>query len=227
MLILISCGNTPTDMPVENETPAEPTEPEGKQTSVVEDNEEQASDEGSVEEGEALQYYQDGIAAYMAGDLQKALVDFTKAIEVSPDYAEAYYQRGHVYIETGDLQKALEDFSATIDSNDEYPEAYYARGGMYYALGDYEMAMRDFDTAIILAPDMPQSYFDRGVLFMVLGDVEAAIADFQSYVDMSPDAEDRDLVVELIQDLQTQLEEVEEEGEENNINEPSGENTSE
>jgi tetratricopeptide (TPR) repeat protein len=47
--------------------------------------------------------------------LDKAIDDFTKAIELKPGYAEAYYNRGQVWEEKGDYERGLADYSKAIE----------------------------------------------------------------------------------------------------------------
>ena len=44
------------------------------------------------------------------GQHDKAISDFTKAIEINPRHADAYYTRGVVYYYKKDYEKALDDF---------------------------------------------------------------------------------------------------------------------
>jgi Flp pilus assembly protein TadD len=45
----------------------------------------------------------------MKGDFTKAIADFTKAIAINPQYAEAYNNRGIVYATTGNGQQSKQD----------------------------------------------------------------------------------------------------------------------
>ena len=42
----------------------------------------------------ANEYYQKGLKNVLSDNYKAAILDFTKAIEINPDYAEAYYNRG-------------------------------------------------------------------------------------------------------------------------------------
>ncbi|MDE5734574.1 MAG: tetratricopeptide repeat protein, partial [Duncaniella sp.] len=45
------------------------------------------------------------------GDNTSALMNFSKAIELKPDFGEAYYNRGYVYLALGNKDAAFKDLS--------------------------------------------------------------------------------------------------------------------
>ncbi len=47
-------------------------------------------------------YYNRGNAYGKKGQYDKAISDYTKAIEINPSYAKAYYNRGVAYIKEGE-----------------------------------------------------------------------------------------------------------------------------
>ena len=49
------------------------------------------------------------------GDLDKALADFNKAIELDSAYAQAYNNRGAAYLAKGDNNKAIADFKKALE----------------------------------------------------------------------------------------------------------------
>lgn len=59
-------------------------------------------------------YYIRGNAHRGEVNFNKAIADYTKAIELKPDYAETYYNRGKLYVEYEAYDKAIEDFSMAI-----------------------------------------------------------------------------------------------------------------
>ena len=55
--------------------------------------------------GLSTAYNNRGNAYYDLKDYQKAIADYTKAIELKPDYATAYYNRGSAHDDLKDYQK--------------------------------------------------------------------------------------------------------------------------
>ena len=62
----------------------------------------------------------------------RAIVDFTRAIDLNSDDANAYFNRGRVYREKGDDDRAITDFSKAIGLKPDDTETYNNRGVSYY-----------------------------------------------------------------------------------------------
>ena len=83
----------------------------------------------------------------------ESIEDYSEAIRLDPDDANAYYNRGWDYDELGEYEKAIEDYSQVIRLDPNATDAYNNRGNIYYSLGEYEKALQDYDEAIRLDPD--------------------------------------------------------------------------
>jgi len=56
-----------------------------------------------------------GIAGGTKGELDKAIADFTQALKINPEYAEAYIIPGIAYFKLGDQQKTIQDFKKAAE----------------------------------------------------------------------------------------------------------------
>ena len=54
-------------------------------------------------------YYQQGVNWEGKGDYERAVANYSKAIELDPKFAEAYYGRGSAYYFKGEYDKAWKD----------------------------------------------------------------------------------------------------------------------
>ncbi len=81
----------------------------------------QAKDSRSL----AREIFKRGISVCDLGQYQKAIDDFTTAIELNPHYAEAYNHRGLTFDRLQAYQKAIDDFTTAIELNPHYAEAHH------------------------------------------------------------------------------------------------------
>ena len=65
------------------------------------------------------------------GDNDKAIADFTEAIQLDPKNAKAYIDRGSAYINKGDNDKAIADCNEAIRLDPKNADAYISRGVAY------------------------------------------------------------------------------------------------
>ena len=112
-------------------------------------------------------------------DYNKAVADFTEAIQLNPDYAGAYRHRGNAHYYESEHDKAIADFSEAIRIEPENPASYYSRGVKYSRLGKYKRAVTDFSEAIRLETTNPLVYLLRGYVYHEQGEAEKAKADFE------------------------------------------------
>jgi tetratricopeptide (TPR) repeat protein len=105
-------------------------------------------------------HFGSGLLFIAVGDIDAAMTNYTRAIELDPDYALAYNNRGDVHNRLGEYQQAIEDYSHAIELDPDHEFAYYSRGVAYGNLGDaddnpdnYRLAIEDYSHAIELNPD--------------------------------------------------------------------------
>ena len=92
------------------------------------------------------------LGEYESGeDLDRAILYFTRAIEVNPNEAQAYLSRGFNKYENGEYKDAFEDIDKSIELSAEYKDyfdseyAYYLRAQAKEKLGDLEGAIEDYE----------------------------------------------------------------------------------
>ena len=114
-------------------------------------------------EADAEFYLKRGEDLSGAHQYERAIADYTTAIQLRPDYAEAYNDRGFAYYLKGDAERAIADYTRAIELRPNYPKAYNSRGVVYMAHGyGAAKSVPDFDRAIALKPDFRYAYINRG-----------------------------------------------------------------
>lgn len=121
--------------------------------------------------------------------------DFTNAIKLNPDYADAYYWRALNYWLTLpstpiEINRVIRDVNKAIVLNPRFSSAYVLRGDIRFEVKDYDKAVKDYAKAIELDPKNVDNYFSRGYSKYWSGDKEGALKDFNKMVEIKPkDAE--------------------------------------
>jgi tetratricopeptide (TPR) repeat protein len=85
-----------------------------------------------------------GFARLKQKEYDKAVADFTVAIEHEPKNARFVFNRGMAYHDGGQFEKALADYQQSLDLNGNSAATYAERGLLYNLMGEFEKAQDDF-----------------------------------------------------------------------------------
>jgi len=149
------------------------------------------------------------------GEHEKAIANFTKAIELNPRNIQAYLDRGVARCQLGDHEHAAyEDLWDAVDLNPLIlakkneqsrallekiedksihdltlilAESLNARGAAFFKAKCFDDAFKDFDEAIKYAPDKYQLYIHRGAVNSKFWHYEEAVADYTEALRLRPD----------------------------------------
>jgi TPR repeat/Tetratricopeptide repeat len=128
---------------------------------------------------------------YNQGDLESAIEDYNKALDINPQDAEAYYNRGNAKYNQGDLETAIEDYNKAIDINPKYANAYNNRGDAKSKQGDLDSAIEDYNKAIDINPTFPEAFCNIGWCRLHCRDSDDALVQFRKALELGqqfPDA---------------------------------------
>ena len=132
----------------------------------------------------ARAYAKRGVLEAKNGDLDGALVDFNKVIEIKPDITETYALRGFVKQIKGDSDGAMADYNNDIEMNPKDAPVYYARGLLNYDSHKFTNALADFRKACELGLDVTNrdcSHFYVWLIQEHLGEKGNATKELQTY----------------------------------------------
>ena len=120
------------------------------------------------------------------GQMDLALPNYNKAIELKPDNAGTLNSRGKLYFDAGNAQQALQDYTASINADPTIGEVYVNRGAAYGSLQQYDQALADISKGLELDPDNVNGYLNRSLLYYMNGRYEEALQDHNSYLARNP-----------------------------------------
>ncbi|MFC2021856.1 tetratricopeptide repeat protein, partial [Chloroflexota bacterium] len=117
----------------------------------------------------------------------EAIGEYSKSIELNPNYALAYSSRASAYNKKRQYGLAVADLTKAIDLDHKYASAYYTRGVVYHWNGLYDLAIADLTKTIELDPNYPSAYNHRAYVYNKKGQYDLAIADYNKIIDLDPD----------------------------------------
>jgi tetratricopeptide (TPR) repeat protein len=133
----------------------------------------------------AEEYYNRGLSRVSSRSYDLAIADFTQAIALQADYADAYYQRGHTYWLKDDNQRAVDDLTQSIKINPNKVESYTTRASAYRALNQFDLALAD-QTLLIEKLGCQSCYADRAEIYVAKGDFPRASEDYTTAIGLDP-----------------------------------------
>jgi tetratricopeptide (TPR) repeat protein len=92
------------------------------------------------------------------GNVESAIEQYKKVVELKPDSPQAYVNLGVAYKHKGTLQEALKSYNQALVLKGDYVEALSNRGWLLIEQEKWPQARRDFDEALKIKPD------DQGAL---------------------------------------------------------------
>jgi tetratricopeptide (TPR) repeat protein len=115
---------------------------------------------------------------YDSGQYDKAVADYTEAIRLKPDDADAFNNRGIAYDQLKQYDKAIADLTEVIRLKPDFALAFNNRGNVYNELKQYDKAIADYTEAIRLKPDFAQALCNRGHTYDDLKQYDKAVTDY-------------------------------------------------
>lgn len=143
-----------------------------------------------------------GVGLSLAGELEAALGEFSRAVELNPGYVEAHLNRAIVLNDLGRFAEAQEAFRRAWESEDQhalpFPKSAAARlanlhaelGDLYRELGGRSEAIAQYRAATRQRPDfldlrnkLARALIEAGELNAARSELEAVLAQNGEYID--------------------------------------------
>lgn len=141
--------------------------------------------------GEVNELYKQGVAKSQFGDYQGAIADYTKALEINPNWAEVLYHRGFASYKMQDYRSADLDYTKALFLDPYLVEVYYYRGLCRMKLRYIHAGMEDYSKALEINPNFAHVYYQRGLVYLELQEHRSAIIDFRKAAQLFADQGDK------------------------------------
>ncbi|KAJ3083276.1 DnaJ sub C member 3 [Quaeritorhiza haematococci] len=153
----------------------------------------------ALEPENALTYFKRAVTYLTLGRNGPSLRDFTKVLELKPDFHQALLQRAKIYVKEGDYENALEDLesyksstsadSETLELLKETKNARESARSAQAAINskNYDQAIEHLAHCLSVSPHNIEFRMQRAEAYVEKGDFELAVGDFSRASTIKPD----------------------------------------
>jgi len=127
-----------------------------------------------------------GMEYHGQGELDKAIAEYEKAIELEPNDADAHRNLGTAYGEQGKWEESAAAYERAIEIDPDFGEAYGDLAAAYFRLGRIPEALETGEKAIELAPDYATAHNNLGIIYKEQGEYDLAIAEYEKAIELDP-----------------------------------------
>jgi tetratricopeptide (TPR) repeat protein len=134
---------------------------------------------------DGLAYLNRGVAKERQGNLQGALEDYGRSIDVAPT-ASAHFDRANLYVQLDRPEQALADFNAALALDPKNIKALLGRADMNYGARRLTESLADYTRVVDVQPKNAEVFFKRGSVYFDMGDFAAAYRDYSVSLALDP-----------------------------------------
>ena len=122
----------------------------------------------------------------LAGDIEGAIAELTRFIELNPDFSYGYYRRGFYEDNDNRTDAALDDYNMTVTLDPEYAYAWLGKGDMHIRRGERDLAMEAYSKVVAL-DSVPETNSCAMYALLALGRNEEAVTFMEKVISGDPD----------------------------------------
>ncbi|HDL19330.1 MAG TPA: tetratricopeptide repeat protein [Bacteroidetes bacterium] len=117
---------------------------------------------------------------------EKAVANYSRAIEAEPGEARYFLNRGNVYFRMGKISPALNDFERALSLDAKIIEIYISKGSAHAKQEKLEQALFCYESAQKMNPDDARVYWGKGLIYGKLGRFDEAITELNKALFLNP-----------------------------------------
>ncbi len=136
-----------------------------------------------IDEQDPELYHTVGLILSQENEPEKARSQFTRAVEVRPDYLPSHFVLARLALDAEDYPGAEVHLRRILQADGKNAEAHLNLGVVYKGMGQYDKAMQEYDQAEKLKPELAAVILNRAIILHRHKDAhERAIELYKSYL---------------------------------------------
>jgi protein O-mannosyl-transferase len=129
-----------------------------------------------------------GVVLFQKGQVDDAVAQYQKALEINPNYVAAHYNLGNALFQKGQLDQALAQYQKAVEINPNDAEARINLGNALFQNEQLDEAVAQFQRAIEINPNDAEAHYNLGNALFQKGQLDEAVAQFQKALEIDPNS---------------------------------------
>jgi tetratricopeptide (TPR) repeat protein len=123
----------------------------------------------------ARQYFKTGLSFSEAGNFRDAVDQFTRSLEIDPEYLSSYLERARAFEAMNELQKAADDLQRALSFEQKKEALYYEAARLNYLLANYDNALELINRSLELKSNYEPAFRMQCLVLLATGDYSGAL----------------------------------------------------
>ncbi|MGC2110011.1 MAG: tetratricopeptide repeat protein, partial [Candidatus Korobacteraceae bacterium] len=134
-------------------------------------------------------YLESGMKYMDQEKYDSAIIQFKKALQIDPKYAEGHYQLANAYLKEGRNSDAFKEMTEVVELDPTHLKARIALGGMYMASGSHFYSNAEEQARYVTEhdPNNAEGYVLLGNVLMGEKHLDEALSSFSKAIALKPD----------------------------------------
>ncbi len=130
---------------------------------------------------EAVRIYNRALEMSSRGDLESAIIEYRRAIEIHPEFVEAYNNIGEIYSQLGKTETAMETYREALNIRKDQ-KVLLNIGVEYYNSRDYKEALEYFLDSVNINRKFPEGNFYTALTYYNLENLKKSEKYFKNVI---------------------------------------------
>ncbi len=125
-----------------------------------------------------------GFVLSRKGQVDEAIAQFRKALEIRPNYSEAHVSLGTALLQKGQVDEVIAQLKRALELQPNNARDHNTLATALLQKGQVNEAITQLQKALELAPNYPEVYYNLGCALFQKGQVDEAIVQFQTALEL-------------------------------------------
>jgi putative PEP-CTERM system TPR-repeat lipoprotein len=142
-------------------------------------------------------YYILGLTHYYRNEVEQAINQFQKALDLQPAFTRARVHLALLFLNKKRVDEAIKEAKKVLAQEDDNALAHNVLGSAYLSKGNYAEGLAELNKALELDPSLADVHIKKGLVAMKRGKSQEAESELAAAVRLKPEAQDTRRILAL------------------------------